>query len=689
MIRKFTFGNPFPTEAVVETYPAENVTLPYFSIENGSFSCTLEPNAPVYGLGEQVRGINKRGWIYVSNCTDEPHHEETRRSLYGAHNFLIVGGETPFGIFLDYPGHLTFDIGYTDSNVLTITPEDWNLDVYLIESPDGLCSSIVHLFRRMIGRSYIPPRWAFGYGQSRWGYMDEKDIRQVARGYRENGIPLDAIYLDIDYMERYKDFTVSGERFPDLPGLVSDMKKEGIHLVPIIDAGVKIEKGYSVYEEGVKNNYFCKEADGTDFVGAVWPGRAHFPDVLNPEVRRWFGRKYKYLLDMGIEGFWNDMNEPALFYSEKRLKKVFEELEKFKGQNLDLEKNNAFLGLVNTLANNPEDYRSFYHEPGNGREKVRHDKVHNLYGYNMTRAAEEAFEELEPDKRILLFSRSSYVGMHRYGGIWQGDNTSWWSHLELNIKMMPSLNMCGFLYTGADLGGFNADTTEDLLLRWLQFGIFTPLMRNHSAMGTREQEAYRFSNREALKRTIQLRYCLLPYLYSEYMKAALKDTMMFRPLAFDYPKDAEAAQVEDQLMLGDSLMLAPVYRQNALGRYVYLPEDMLLITSSGPEDFRCRKMKAGHHYVKAAAEEVIFFLRKGQLLPLAAPAANVAETDTSHLTVIAYPGEDCSYTLYEDDGISRNYGSPDNYETITVNRVGIASCYGHRNRTVCSIKIKD
>ena len=346
MIRKFTFGNPFPTEAVVETYPAENVTLPYFSIENGSFSCTLEPNAPVYGLGEQVRGINKRGWIYVSNCTDEPHHEETRRSLYGAHNFLIVGGETPFGIFLDYPGHLTFDIGYTDSNVLTITPEDWNLDVYLIESPDGLCSSIVHLFRRMIGRSYIPPKWAFGYGQSRWGYMDEKDIRQVARGYLENGIPLDAIYLDIDYMERYKDFTVSGERFPDLPGLVSDMKKEGIHLVPIIDAGVKIEKGYSVYEEGVKNNYFCKEADGTDFVGAVWPGRAHFPDVLNPEVRRWFGRKYKYLLDMGIEGFWNDMNEPALFYSEKRLKKVLKNWRNLRGRIWTWRKTMHFWGLL-------------------------------------------------------------------------------------------------------------------------------------------------------------------------------------------------------------------------------------------------------------------------------------------------------------------------------------------------------
>lgn len=696
MIRKYTFGNPIFTDAVAEQHPAVPRTLPFFTRSGESLSLSLEEETPVYGLGEQVRGINKRGWLYISNNTDEPRHLEETHSLYGAHNFLVIGrnGEQPpFGIFFDYPGHLTFDIGYTRHDALVITPADWNLDVYVIESEadknEGELSSIVRQFRRLIGRSYIPPKWAFGYGQSRWGYKSEDDIREVAKKHRENHIPLDAIYMDIDYMERFEDFTVSKERFPDLPGLVTDMKEQGIHLVPIIDAGVKIEKGYSVYEEGLKNGYFCKEADGSEFVGAVWPGLSHFPDMLNPEARRWFGLNYKVLLDMGIDGFWNDMNEPALFYSKKHLEEVFEKLEDFKGQNLDLEKNNEFLDLVRGLANNPEDYRSFYHDLGDGSEKIRHDKVHNLYGFNMTRAAGEAFEELVPDKRILMFSRSSYIGMHRYGGVWQGDNLSWWSHLLMNIKMMPSLNMCGFLYTGADLGGFGADVTEDLLLRWLQFGIFTPLMRNHSAMGTRMQEAYRFSNMDALKRTIELRYCLLPYLYSEYMKAALNNDMMFRPLAFDYPEDAYASQVEDQLLLGDSLMLAPVYQQNASGRCVYLPEDMLLVTTSGAEDYRCRKMEAGHHYVKVNPDELIFFVRKGRLL-LLAPAAESTDAQEQMtkagefpLQLIAFPSEDqslCRYTLYDDDGIGKDYENPSNYESIAVSRDGSVHYDGNKKR---------
>ena len=684
MVRKYSFGNPFPTEAIVKEYPVHSGDLPYFTKTEESLIYTLPENAPVYGLGEQIRGINKRGWSYTSNCTDDPHHTETTHSLYGAHNFLIIGGEKPFGIFIDYPGRLTFDIGYTQKDTLIITPEEWALDLYLIE--EDLPSAIVHTFRQMIGRSYIPPKWAFGCGQSRWGYQTEEDIRSVAKGYQDAGIPLDAIYLDIDYMEQYEDFTVSKERFPDLPALTKEMKEQGIHLVPIIDAGVKIQEGYSVYEEGLEKGYFCKEEDGTPFVGAVWPGRAHFPDMLNPQARRWFGLKYKVLLDMGIDGFWNDMNEPAIFYSEKRLNQVFDEVAALKGQNLDLEKNNHFLGLVNTLANNPEDYRSFYHEPGNGLPKVRHDKVHNLYGYNMTRAAGEAFEELEPDKRILMFSRSSYIGMHRYGGIWQGDNLSWWSHLLMNVKMMPSLSMCGFLYTGADLGGFGADTTEELLLRWMQFGIFTPLMRNHSAMGTREQEPYRFSNQEDLKNIIRLRYCLLPYLYSEYMKAALQDTMLFSPLAFGYPEDSFAVQVEDQLLLGESLMLAPVYQPNATGRYVYLPEEMLLVTASGPEDMRFEKMSAGHHYVPAAENELIFFVRKGHLLPLADPAENVKSLDASVLKVIAYPDTGtnaaCSYTLYDDDGYEKNYNDPSHLSVISINADGTAGCKGSEERTI-------
>ena len=669
MIRRYRFGNPLNTEAVVEEFPVEKGDIPRVEVKEGEkISFAMTKNAPVYGLGEQVRGINKRGWIYISNCTDDPNHREDTRSLYAAHNFLVFAEEEPFGIFLDNPGKVTFDIGYTQQDTAVITAESWDMDVYFVGGED--LKDIVRQFRHMIGRSYIPPKWAFGFGQSRWGYKSEDDVREVERRYRELGIPLDSIYLDIDYMERFKDFTLNNETFPNFPEFVKEMREKHIHLVPIIDAGVKIEEGYPVYEEGVENGYFCKDEDGKEFVAAVWPGRVHFPDMLNPEARRWFGLKYKFLLDQGIDGFWNDMNEPSIFYSEKRLEKVFEELESFRGKNQDLMTHFRFKGLVMELANNPEDYRSFYHNFNGEGKPVRHDKVHNLYGYNMTRAAGEAFEELEPDRRILMFSRSSYIGMHRYGGIWQGDNLSWWSHLLLNIKMMPSLNMCGFLYTGADLCGFGADTTEDLALRWMQFGVFTPLMRNHAALGTREQELYQFSNREACGKMVKIRYSLLPYLYSEYMKAALRDEMMFRPLAFDYPDDPYADQIEDQLMVGDSIMIAPVHEQNATGRYVYLPEDMMLVSMRSPEDYSVQVVEKGHHYVPVAIDELIFFILKNHVIPVAKSAKSVEEMDFEHLSLLGYVTDKAVYELYDDDGNSKDYENPEHYEKITVSGKG-------------------
>ena len=669
MIRRYRFGNPLNTEAVVEEFPVEKGDIPRVEVKEGEkISFAMTKNAPVYGLGEQVRGINKRGWIYISNCTDDPNHREDTRSLYAAHNFLVFAEKEPFGIFLDNPGKVTFDIGYTQQDTAVITAESWDMDVYFVGGED--LKDIVRQFRHMIGRSYIPPKWAFGFGQSRWGYKSEDDVREVERRYRELGIPLDSIYLDIDYMERFKDFTLNNETFPNFPEFVKEMREKHIHLVPIIDAGVKIEEGYPVYEEGVENGYFCKDEDGKEFVAAVWPGRVHFPDMLNPEARRWFGLKYKFLLDQGIDGFWNDMNEPSIFYSEKRLEKVFEELESFRGKNQDLMTHFRFKGLVMELANNPEDYRSFYHNFNGEGKPVRHDKVHNLYGYNMTRAAGEAFEELEPDRRILMFSRSSYIGMHRYGGIWQGDNLSWWSHLLLNIKMMPSLNMCGFLYTGADLCGFGADTTEDLALRWMQFGVFTPLMRNHAALGTREQELYQFSNREACGKMVKIRYSLLPYLYSEYMKAALRDEMMFRPLAFDYPDDPYADQIEDQLMVGDSIMIAPVHEQNATGRYVYLPEDMMLVSMRSPEDYSVQVVEKGHHYVPVAMDELIFFILKNHVIPVAKSAKSVEEMDFEHLSLLGYVTDKAVYELYDDDGNSKDYENPEHYEKITVSGKG-------------------
>ena len=451
-------------------------------------------------------------------------------------------------------------------------------------------------------------------------------------------------------MDHYKDFTIN-EAFGDFSEYVEELKKENIRLIPIIDAGVKIEEGYDVYEEGVANNYFCKREDGSDFVAAVWPGYTHFPDVLNPEARKWFGGKYKLLTDAGIEGFWNDMNEPAIFYTPEGVCDVKEAMREFIDKDESVDDVWGIRDMVVDLANNAKDYASMYHNV-NGK-MVRHDQVHNLFGYNMTRAAGEALREICPEKRCLLFSRSSYIGMHRYGGIWTGDNKSWWSHILLNLKMLPSLNMCGFLYTGADLGGFGCNTTRDLLLRWLALGVFTPLMRNHACLGTREQECYQFEQIEDFRHIIGVRYRLLPYIYSEYMKAALNDEMMFKPLAFEYPEDRMAVNVEDQLMLGNEIMIAPVYTQNAIGRYVYLPEDMMLVRFKAEGDIEQTEMKKGHHFVEVPLNEVILFIRKGKCIPLADFAECVADIDTKKLQLLGYAGS--SYQLYDDDGFTREY----------------------------------
>lgn len=605
MIKKYRYGEPIETDAVVEKIEETESALDFFEkIENG-FTKKLGKNERVYGLGEQVRGINKRGWQYVSYNYDNPNHEEDTRSLYGAHNFLVFSGEEIFGVFFDYPGKLTFDIGYTDNSVITVTPETENLDVYIITGKDE--KDIVKQFRKMIGKSYIPPEWAFGFGQSRWGYKTEEDIREVAKRYKEKNIPLSMIYLDIDYMKDYEDFTVDEEKFADIKKLSDDLKKDGIHLVPIIDAGVKIEKGYELYEEGVKNNYFCKDTNGNDFVGAVWPGRVHFPDFMQKETRDWFGKKYGRFIEMGIEGFWNDMNEPAIFYTEDRLQETLDKIQELSKSNMGIVEYFDFTGTVAGLNGNTGDYTKFTHKMGD--KTVLHKDIHNLYGMNMTRSASEAIKEMYPDKKVLFFSRSSYIGAHRYGGIWQGDNKSWWSHILLNFQQLPSLNMCGFLFIGSDIGGFGCDTTEDLLMRWMQMSVFTPLMRNHSADGTRLQELYQFKNCDDLKKIVEIRYALIPYLTKVYMNAAENDEMMFRPLAFDYADDEMACRVEDQLMFGNEMMLAPIYTQNAEGRYVYLPEDMYLVRMRGVDDYDVEKMSAGHTYVSAKLNEMIFFVK--------------------------------------------------------------------------------
>ncbi|MCR4711260.1 MAG: glycoside hydrolase family 31 protein [Clostridia bacterium] len=632
-ITRYTSGQPIATDAAVCCIAAESVNdFPYeHCFEDGRFvfSFPLEKDEIVYGLGEAPRGINKRGWLYRSFCSDDPFHTEDKQALYAAHNFLLHKGS---GIFIDFPGEIRWDIGYTHADEAVITLFGTDFDIFLIGG--GTPSDVVRRFRALIGPSYLPPFWALGYIQSRWSYHNAEAVKSVIRGYDEAQIPLDGICLDIDYMERYKNFTVDREAFPDFKDFVSEIRAQGIHLIPIIDAGVKKEDGYPVYEEGRDKGYFCKNEDGSDFEGGVWPGLVGFPDFLRPEVRKWFGEQYRFLTDAGIDGFWNDMNEPSIFYSKAGLEKAMEKAAQLRGRELDLSRFFELKDAFASLGNNSEDYANIFHEI-EGRP-VNHMRVHNLYGASMTRAAGEFFEQEFGKEKILLFSRASCIGAHRFGGIWFGDNHSWWSHILLCLKMLPSANMCGFLYCGADLGGFNGNATPDLLLRFLALGVFTPLMRNHSALGTRDQECYRFDDAAPFRDIIRVRYRLIPYLYRTLHRAAEEGDMMFRPLSFDYPDDPVARECETQLMLGEECMIAPVYEQNASGRTVYLPEEMCFIKLSGERITAKEVLSPGLHYVRVALNEVPLFLKKGKSIPLCRPAMRTALLDTEAAEILSW-----------------------------------------------------
>lgn len=641
MITKTIFGKPFRTEAITAD-TAQSDTVKHFHVQPSGkqieFTCPLHPQDIVYGLGETTGAVDKRGGRYISFNTDTADHSDSNPSLYASHNLLILDGEVHFGIFFDTPARVVFEIDYRRSGQIRVVCETTDLNVYQIEGRSSY--EISREFLRGIGRCYIPPLWAFGYGQSRFGYKCEQDFRDVLAGHEAAGIPLDYICMDIDYMDRFKDFSVDKERFPDLKAFAAEMAGKGIHLVPIVDAGIKVEPGDPVYEDGIRENVFCRNKEGRFFQAGVWPGMTHFPDFLDPKARQWFGQQYRFYTDQGIEGFWNDMNEPAIFYSEytKGPKKLNLILDMLFGK---LRKKRKERELI-------RDYCSFFHTVDG--EQVRHYDVHNVYGYLMTRATSEGLEQLL-DHRFLLFSRSSYIGASRYGGIWTGDNTSCWEHLMLDLRHMPSLNMCGFLYNGADTGGFMGDTSRELLLRWLAVSAFTPLMRNHSGNFTKQQECYRFGDTEDFLSIISLRYRLIPYLYSEYMKAALTSDMFIKPLAFLFPEDPKARRIEDQLLVGDSIMIAPIVKEGTTVRTVYLPQDMTMVKYDG-SGFNCTPVSQGQITIEAQLNEVVFFILKDKLIPIGKHITNTSQIDFNDLTLL---GDGTSYALYADDGLTREY----------------------------------
>lgn len=640
MLQKIVFGKPFQTDAITAKTVCADTVSHFHVMGRGKemiFTYPLDNEDIVYGLGETMGRVNKRGGRYISFNTDTADHTDSNPSLYASHNLLIVDGREHFGVFFDTPSKVTFEIDYQGSGEIKVVCETRDLNVYQTEGENSY--AIVRAFLRAIGQAYLPPLWAFGYGQSRFGYACEQDFREVAEKHKQAGIPLDYICMDIDYMDRFIDFTVNKKNFPDLKGLAEDLKGEGIRLVPIVDAGVKIEPGNETYESGVRGGHFCRNREGGYFGAGVWPGMTHFPDFLNEKTRAWFGEQYRFYTERGIEGFWNDMNEPAMFYSQytKGIKQLNFLLDILWGNRRQEKKKREML----------RDYKSFFHSVDGKR--IRHYDVHNIYGYFMTRATAQGLDKLL-DHRYLLFSRSSYIGAGRYGGVWTGDNSSCWEHLLLNLRHMPSLNMCGFLYSGADTGGFMGNTNRELLLRWLAVSVFTPLMRNHTGNFTANQEAYQFGDTEDFRGIIALRYRLLPYIYSEYMKAALTGDMYIKPLAFGYPHDERAKGIEDQLLVGGSIMMTPIIRQGETKRKVYLPEAMTQVRYDG-HSFHCTPMESGVHTIEVKPHEVVFFILKDTLLPIGKEITNTRDVDFENLQLL---GDGETYDLYADNGMTRD-----------------------------------
>ena len=661
-IKRFKFGNRIKTNSVIKEIEYCDLTLldKYFNVSkknNITLERTLDKDDAIFGLGENVKGINKRGSRFKSYNFDDPVITEDREYLYASHNFFIIKNiMNTFGVFIDTPKVVNYDLGFTHLNELKIELED-GFDLYIIDSNDTYPElEIIRKFREIIGMSYIAPLFGFGVGQSRWGYKTKEDLESVIKGFSEKELPLDMLFFDIDCLDEFKDFTFNDsfkENGKININFFNDLKNKGIHLIPIVDAGVKVKKGYFLYDELIVNKAYTFDKDGKEFVVGVWPGDSILPDFYYKKGHDIFGKAYKEYLDFGIDGFWNDMNEPALFYGKNNLLDFRDYLKTVDYDNFNNHSFDLIRDKVYAMKNNLNDYKSMYHnfDMFGNNIIVNHYDVHNMYGYMMVNSASDYFkkynEENKLNKKYLLFSRSSMIGSHRYSGIWTGDNAAYWDHLLLNIKMMPSLNMCGYLYSGADIGGFGHNSSSDLLLRWMAFGIFTPLFRNHTCNWVRPKDYHLMDEVNEIRNILQIRYLILPYLYSEYIKAVNNNKLLFTPLSFVYKNDARVVEIEDELLFGSSLLIAPVYKQNAKGRMVYLPEDVLEVRIKNVNDIKLRNLNKGDHYIDVAIDEVVFFLLNGKALPILNINNNVTNIKDLDFNDIKFINNGYRYDKYE------------------------------------------
>jgi alpha-glucosidase len=576
-----------------------------------------------FGFGEKTGPLDKRGARLAMRNRD-PESFEYADPLYVSIPFFLVHrpatGPGALGVLLEAFGPSHFDVASTRPDRVAIESQSHGLDLALIPGPSP--RDVIERFTARVGRTPLPPLWALGHHQSRWGYRTAKQVRKLAAEIRRRAMPTDVIHLDIDYMDGYRVFTWHPKRFPDPRGLLAGLAAQGLRVVTIVDPGVKVDTGYPVYADGRRLDVFCKRGDGTPFSLRVWPGEAALPDFNRADVRAWWAAQHRPLLDAGVAGIWNDMNEPAGWTSDLRIGRMMIPLVK-------------------------QDTRSLVQrDPERGSADVPHESVRNLYGLQHCRATRDALESRSA-RRPFVLTRSGYTGVQRYAAVWTGDNASRWSHLRGSIPMLLNLSLSGVAFCGADIGGFFRNCTPELYARWVQLGALYPFARTHSMWATRRQEPWRFGKPvEAIAReALRLRMRLLPYLYGLFREAEERGAPVWRPLFYEFPDDAAAAAVEDQVMLGPSLLLAPVLERGARERELYLPPGGWIGWHDGALYRGPRRLR-----VDAPLERMPLFARAGSVIPTRSPVLHAGEAPAEPCVFEVFPGADAQGAFYEDDG---------------------------------------
>ncbi|EJT6152122.1 glycoside hydrolase family 31 protein [Clostridium perfringens] len=588
---------------------------PSFKDEKGNvYISKVNDCLAYYGLGEKGGDLNKKGCYTENFNTDDPETDDDSITYYKTIPFYVaLKEEATYGIFFDNSFRSYFDMGKEMGDRIFFGAIGGQIQYYFI--PGESIKEVVKNYTTLTGRMEMPPLWSLGYQQCRFSYFSQEELRELVKTFEEKDIPLDVVYLDIDYMDGFRVMTFKTPNFDDAAGLISDLKEKGIRTITIIDPGVKVDEEYDVFKRGKEGNHFTKKLDGEMFIGAVWPGDSAFPDFSNKDCREWWKSELKkFISEHGMDGIWNDMNEPCIF-------------------------NNDHKTMLETCLHNSD----------NG--VIEHKEFHNRYGFEMSRCSKEAQEELHPNERGFSMTRATYAGGQRYSSVWTGDNMSLWSQMRMSISMNANLGISGFSFVGNDVSGFGLDSSEELFIRWMEMGPFIPIFRNHSNMYTRRQEPWAFGPRaeKIAKKSIELRYELLPYIYDLYYISHKEGLPIFRPMIMEYEKDMNLLNMREQFMLGENMLVAPVLYEGERSKTVYLPKGIWF------NYFTMEKLQGGKWYkLPCELDEILVFVKEGAIIPTYNKKfRNVKERPKNILLKVF--GENAKGFHYNDDGHTMEY----------------------------------